>query len=90
MIRRGWLLALVGMLVLAVPGCMVTESTYLRRSEDRKRGRADKNRNKSCLHSDLLLFLSSSLHAFMKALSGGRPFFAASLSNPVPGDGVLD
>jgi len=34
MILRGWLLALVGMLVLAVPGCMVTESTYLKKAEE--------------------------------------------------------
>jgi len=82
MIQRVWLLALVGMLVLAVPGCMVTESTYLRRSEDRKRGRADRNRNKSCLHSDLLLFLSSSLHDFME---GRQALFC---SEPVkPGAG---
>ena len=34
MIRRGWLLVLVGMLFLAVPGCMVTESTYLKKVEE--------------------------------------------------------
>jgi len=34
MIRRGWLLFLVGMLVLAVPGCMVKESTYMKKVEE--------------------------------------------------------
>lgn len=34
MIMRGWLLVLVGMLVLAVPGCMVKESTYLKKVEE--------------------------------------------------------
>jgi chemotaxis protein MotB len=31
MFKKGWLLVLVGMLVLAVAGCMVKESTYLKK-----------------------------------------------------------
>jgi chemotaxis protein MotB len=34
MMMRSWLLALVGMLVLSVPGCMVKESTYLKKVEE--------------------------------------------------------
>ena len=34
MIKKIWLLALAGMLALSVPGCMVTESTYLKKVEE--------------------------------------------------------
>jgi len=57
------------------------------KSEARKSGQEEKP---SCIQSDLLLFLSSSLHGFKEGLSDGRPFSTASLSAPVPGDGVLD
>ena len=34
MIKKSWLLALAGMLALSLPGCMVTESTYLKKMEE--------------------------------------------------------
>jgi chemotaxis protein MotB len=34
MIKKSWLLALAGMLALSVSGCMVTESTYLKKVEE--------------------------------------------------------
>ncbi len=34
MVKKSWLLILVGMLVLSVPGCMVKESTYLKKVEE--------------------------------------------------------
>ncbi|HEX7503779.1 MAG TPA: OmpA family protein, partial [Syntrophales bacterium] len=34
MMKKSWLLAVVGMLALSVSGCMVTESTYLKKVEE--------------------------------------------------------
>ena len=56
------------------------------RSEARKSGKEEKP---PCIQSDLLLFLSSSLHGFKEGLQDGGPFSAVGLSTPVPGDGVM-
>ena len=34
MLKKSWLLAFVGLLILSVPGCMVKESTYLKKVEE--------------------------------------------------------
>ena len=34
MMKKSWLLAVVGMLALSVSGCIVTESTYLKKVEE--------------------------------------------------------
>jgi hypothetical protein len=56
------------------------------RSDARKSGQEEKP---SSIQSDLLLFLSSSLHGFKEGLQDGRPFSAVGLSTPVPGGGVI-
>jgi hypothetical protein len=56
------------------------------RSEARKSGQEEKP---SCIQSDLLLFLSSSLHGFKEGLQGGGPVSAVGLSILLPGGGVV-